>query len=211
MALKDIATIKAYHEERIARFGADASEALGWKACSKQPSRFLDFEQLGDFNGRSVLDIGCGHGDLIDFLSERTENFSYTGIDQAEEFLRIALQRHSKDSRARFLLGEFGSTVLPRSDFVICCGSLNYRNSDVGYLHRMIVRLFEASTIGTAISLLSKVDFPDGVLVSYTPEKVLDFCRQITPYCTLIESSKGDSFTLFLYHKEQAQEFTSIQ
>jgi SAM-dependent methyltransferase len=203
MAIKDVAVVKAYHQSRIARFGAETAEALGWKFRDRQLARFEEFTRMDFFEGCSVLDVGCGHGDLLPALQSVVSEFHYTGIDQSEEFLQIALQRYGREPNARFLLGEFGSTPLPRSDFVICCGALNYRNSDVGYLQRMIVRFFEAANIGVGLNLLGKIDFEDGVLVAHSPAEVLAFCRMISPYVEIRQSPDDDNFTVFMFHENR--------
>ncbi len=204
MAIKDVAVVKAYHKDRIARFGADACEALGWKFRDRQVDRFQQFTHLGSFSGRSVLDVGCGHADLFPVLQSVAPDIQYTGMDQSEEFLQIALRRYGKNPQARFLLGEFATTPLPKSDYVICCGALNYRNSDTGYLQRMIVRLFDAARFGVGLNLLGKVDCDEGILVAHAADEVLAFCRMISPCAELIETPQDDNFTVLLFHGEGA-------
>ena len=85
MSLKDIALVRAYHDHRIERFGIEASEALGWKNRDSQQHRFEELAQIGDLRGCSVLDVGCGHGDLYPYLQERHGEFHYTGIDNVRE------------------------------------------------------------------------------------------------------------------------------
>jgi SAM-dependent methyltransferase len=66
--LIDRATVIHFHRHRIAEFGADSVRALGWVSEASQTSRFEAIAQAGDFNDSSVLDLGCGTGDLKAFL-----------------------------------------------------------------------------------------------------------------------------------------------
>lgn len=201
MQIKDFATVKAYHHERIERFGADACEALGWKNQSSQEKRFAEFLKLGDFSNSSVLDLGCGHGDLFAVLDEKFANINYTGFDQSEAFLEVALQRFGRNRNARFLRGDFATTQLPVADYVICCGALNYRSTNPGYVFEMIARMFASCRLGLGVSLLSAVDFADGILAAYSPQAVLGFCQQLASRVELHEDYGCDDFMVFLYRE----------
>lgn len=202
MGVKDVATVQAYHRDRIRNFGAGSCQSLGWKSEDSQRKRFLDLSEIGDLHGSNVLDVGCGYGDLFPVLKEKYGEFSYTGIENVHTFLEVAVRRFGEDSNARFFLGEFGSMDIPVVDYVLCSGSLSYRNSDPEYLYNMISKLFGSASIGLGLNLLSKVDFEDGVLVSCDPDDAVDFCRRLTPHVEIKADSDKDFFTLFLYHEK---------
>lgn len=205
MGIKDIATVQAYHRDRIHQFGAGSSEALGWKNRQSQFSRFAELCRLADFSACSVLDLGCGHGDLFAYLDERYAGVTYTGIDQTDAFLELAVQRYGSRANCTFYRAEFGSVALPEADYVLCSGALNYRHSEPGYLQRMIVKFFSAARQGMAINLLRRVDFPDGVLVAYDPDEVLDFCRKIAPHAVMHDcGAAADNYTVLLYRNRDA-------
>ncbi|MDA0687745.1 MAG: class I SAM-dependent methyltransferase [Proteobacteria bacterium] len=193
MHIKDLATVKAYHSERVVRFGQDAREALGWKNDDSQRKRFEALLQLGDVSTRSVLDLGCGHGDLYPFLRQHCGAFTYIGVDTMRDFLVVAAARYGKDPHTRFLLSDFSSPQLPVCDFVVCCGALNYRQSDPAYLRQTISRFFGLCTEGLALSLLHRVDFADGILVPTDPEQVWDICRDLNGN-TDIQMADGEDF-----------------
>jgi SAM-dependent methyltransferase len=197
MTLKDTATVRAYHNDRIGRFGVEASEALGWKGQDSQQQRFQDVAGLADFCGHTVLDVGCGHGDLYDFLKGQGD-IQYTGIDNIEAFLEVAVNRFGGHRDAKFLLGDFNTVELPRTDYIICCGALNYRNSDSKYLFKTISKLFDAASLGLGLNLLSKVDFLDGILNVADFDEVLAFCRQLSPQVHVVARPDEDNFTLLL-------------
>ena len=52
-------------------FGEGTSGALGWKSDENQNIRFEILSQIGDMSGLSVLDLGCGHGDLCGYLGRK--------------------------------------------------------------------------------------------------------------------------------------------
>src|SRR6185503_1230336 len=52
--------------------------------------RFERIAQVADLRGRSVLDLGCGLGDLYPFLRKRFGALDYTGIDVVPEMVKKA-------------------------------------------------------------------------------------------------------------------------
>jgi SAM-dependent methyltransferase len=172
---------------------------LGWKADKNQELRLGIFSQLGDFTGRSVLDVGCGHGDLRRLLASYTDNVSYTGIDQMQPFMDVAVARHGTAKNTVFMLGDFTADQLPTADFVIASGALSYRCSAPNFIFTMIAKLYAASAIGLGFNLLSMVDFSGGLLVAYDQATILAYCQSLSGRVELIPDSVGDEFTVFMY------------
>lgn len=202
MSIKDFATVTAYHSERISRFGSDSCEALGWKSSVSQSKRFEHLLQLSGIEGSSVLDLGCGHGDLYLYLRNQFGPFQYTGVDSMSSFLEVAASRFGSDSNVRFLLGEFSSVSLPEAEFVVCCGALNYRQSDPEYLNRMIARFYTLSSKCLVLSLLHRVDHADGVLTPSDPEVVWNSCRELSSLVD-IQMEEGEDFFTVTVHREE--------
>jgi SAM-dependent methyltransferase len=202
MQTKDNAIVKAYHQDRIARFGQSTVEALGWKNEDSQRKRFQDFCDFADLNGKSVLDVGCGQADFYHFLTNRYRDLRYTGIDQSSSFLQEAWRNLEGSTNAKLLIGEFGSALLPVSDYVVCIGALNYRTSESGFIQRMISKLYGISRLGLGLSLLNHLDagFDNGILVSYDPDEIFEYCQQLSGNIRMKNSPETDFFTLFLYH-----------
>jgi SAM-dependent methyltransferase len=199
MEFVDRSVIYRYHLERIEMFGAGTTDALGWKAQENQLKRFEILSQIGDLNGLSVLDVGCGHGDLRGYLGEKYPRIRYAGIDQIEEFLDIATARYGSMPNTTFYLGDCWTAELPNMDYVLACGFLAYRNSEHGFIFRMIEKLFASCRLGLGFNLLKKVDQPQGILVEYDPQLILSYCREMTPKVVLREGYTDDDFTIFMY------------
>lgn len=199
MELIDRSMIYRYHHERMEKFGAGTTRALGWKTEANQQKRFEVLSQIGDMNGLSVLDVGCGHGDLRGFLHQKYPDLRYAGIDQMEEFLDVAIERYGSLPETAFYLGDIWTAELPNMDYVLACGLLSYRNSQTGFIYRMIEKLFSSARLGLGFNLLKKVDHPGGLLVAYDPEKILSFCKDLTPKVALREGYTEDDFTVLMY------------
>jgi SAM-dependent methyltransferase len=121
-----VATCERYRR-RCEEFGYDC-RTLGWnKDC--QWVRFeAALESLRPEDIESVLDVGCGFGDLLGFLRERGWRGQYTGVDIVEDLLDVAQRAYAGDSAARFLLGEVGELGPEmKSGLVVALGVFNHR------------------------------------------------------------------------------------
>ena len=86
-----------------------------YKVFSKLYDKFMEFSDYGAWekqveelikegqpNGKTLLDIGCGTGEL---LLRMTKNYQCDGMDLSEEMLKIA-QRKLKHREVRLFLGD---------------------------------------------------------------------------------------------------------
>ncbi|MFA8434696.1 MAG: trans-aconitate 2-methyltransferase [Marinifilaceae bacterium] len=200
MNLKEKATILHYHRHRQESFDRGTTRALGWKNDYSQQMRYEVLAGVGDLNGCSVLDPGCGYGDLLAFLDERFRDVDYTGLELMPEFLEEAARRFAQRGDCHFYLGDFSRMELPRVDYVLASGAFGYKTGDMTYYYRSIDRFYRASTKGLAFNMLDVAKFPDHPLLrGHDKEAVLTFCRTI---CGKVECREGyleDDFTVFMY------------
>lgn len=199
MNLIDKAIIQRYHQARIQDFGEDTTQALGWKNFYSQQARFAMLEDIGDMNGCSVLDIGCGHGDLRVYLNDKYPQMRYMGIDQMEEFLDIAIERYAHLPETAFFLGDCYSAELPRMDYVLASGSLSYHSTEPDFIYQIITKLFYTCRIALGFNLLSRVEAPGGILMAYNPQQIVEHCHKLTSRVILHEGYFDDDFTVWMY------------
>lgn len=190
--------IQKFHEAKIKQHGSDNAKSLAWHSSEQQLKRFDVLTQVGDINNASVLDIGCGNGDLCVYLAKRCTHFQYSGIDFIQEFLDNAIERAKHVSNATFYLGNFMQGDLPVVDYVFASGSLNYKNNDPEFIFKAITRLYAHCKIGLAFNLLSKTPNSDGILVSYSPEKIVNYCKTLSSNVMLKEGYEEGDFTVLV-------------
>jgi SAM-dependent methyltransferase len=200
MDLLDKANIFHFHGQLIKEFGVSSNAALGWKEPSGQAARFKILSGIGQLNGHSVLDAGCGHADMFAYLIKLYPQLLYYGIEQIPGILQVAIDRYIHLPAVKFYEGDFTTGVLPVVDYTIACGSLNYRNSDDLFIFKTIEKLFNNSRIGLGFNLLSKIEPVTGFLTAYHPDHITGFCRTLTSHVSLIENYYGDDYTVLMYH-----------
>ena len=199
MDFVDRSVIYRFHRERMEMFGEGTANALGWKEEQSQLVRFEILAQIGDMNGLSILDIGCGHGDLRGFLGKLYPGIRYAGIDHMEEFLDIAIARYGHQPDTTFYLGDCWTAEMPNMDYVLASGLLAYKNSGTDFVYRMIDKMFATCRLGLGFNLLKNVNDPDGILVNYDPREILGYCKTLTLKVVLREGYAEDDFTIFMY------------
>ena len=196
MSLFDRARLLSFHRQLMADFGPESVEALAWNDRESQEIRFQQFLALGDFSRASVLDVGCGRGDLKAFLEARFSEVDYTGIDLVPEFLASAQQRFGH--QGQWLLGDVATGDISKVDYVLVSGTLNYRFDEPEQIFQSIERLWQLSAKGIGFNLLKKVEQRSAILQGYTPEIIVRFCESLSAKVTLMEGYLENDFTLLL-------------
>lgn len=180
-AIREISanTVSRY-SARYDRLGYDV-KSLGWGSVEQQRYRFeqtLTYPEL--FSGRSVLDIGCGFGDYLDFLDESAFPIQdYLGLDINPQLIGEAEKRHAGRAGARFevrnLLADAPAGA-PVADVGVMLGLLNFKLGggvdNLTYSRMMMERAF--AMVGEALV----VDFLSARLTSSYPREDVVFYHE---------------------------------
>jgi SAM-dependent methyltransferase len=180
--------LKAHYGELFRRYGAN-HQAVQWSSRETQERRFA---VLCDVIGAtdSVIDLGCGLGDLLGYLRQsRGFQGRYLGLDFVPEFVSHAARAHADDESARFAELDITRDALPADyDVVVTSGMFNNRVDDNwSFLLATVERMFGAARKAAAFNVMSSyVDFEDPALFYCDPLRLFDHLkRQLTPLVTL--------------------------
>ncbi|MEI6896630.1 MAG: class I SAM-dependent methyltransferase [Psychromonas sp.] len=174
-----------------------------------QQERFQALCQPLDFTGKSILDLGCGYGDLKRYLDQSINQqvslnnkvASYLGIDQQHSFIKAARHHFKNSANTEFIKADFSNVVLPKVDIIIASGSLNYRSRQQTYHQKLITAMYEATRYAVAFNLLDSRYFTSGkLLVSHDPHEILKFCRSICTNSQLFDHYAKNDFTIIMKH-----------
>lgn len=181
MNLPDSIAVQKYHRDRILKFGHDSSRALGWTTSESQKARFDAISELiGDLTDKTLLDVGCGHGDLRGYFGDKFPGLKYSGIEQVDSFLDIAVERYGHYPYTSFYSGDFFNAAIPEIDYVVACGALSYRSNDTDYIFKAIRKLFENCREALVFNFLNKIESEEGILVAYDPKVILAYCKTLS-------------------------------
>ncbi len=173
---------------------------VGWHSRLQQLTYLAALIEIGVGPDHSVLDVGCGQGDLYDSLIARGRRGRYTGIDLSPELVASARERFPP---ANFVLGDVLETEIEKHDFVLASGLFDYRTSDSPMrLRATLRRMFELARLGLAWNMFAQAS-PDRPDLYHEPlADLLAFCDALSPHFTLRRDYDPGHLTVYLYHRE---------
>jgi trans-aconitate methyltransferase len=187
------------YSERVRRHGYD-EKALGWGSRKSQARRFAVLSEVGSLNGSSVLDVGCGLGDLHAWMRRKRLRVRYTGVDITPGMVDKARARFPK---TQFRLCDVldGSQPVAAHDFVLSSGIFTHSGrSGIEFLQAMVRRMFALSKQALAFNCLSGwAEEKEHGEFHADPLRVLSFCQTLTPRVVLRHDYHPRDFTIYLY------------
>lgn len=150
----------------------------------------------------SVLDVGCGLGDLCLYLGG---SIPYTGLDINPEMIQIAQRRLPKhygpQLRTCDILSDDGLAV-EEHDFVFSIAVLSHKpkfDDSESYLRRMVTRLYELARIGAVFDLFSsRVSYHMPYQLHVDPAQFLTYCYTLTSVVAIRNDYSPYRFMVYL-------------
>ncbi len=194
--------LKDHYIPRI-RPDREGYEILDWEDRESQYSRFDVLIESVDLQGKSLLDVGCGIGDLCVYLTGKDIKVDYCGVDILEDMIQEAMRRCGGDDC--FLTADIleEEPFLPASfDVAFCSGIFNLETgNNQELLDRFLPKLHSLTRETVVINLLS-VKSPD-VTEGYhyfDPAEVREQSLQIYSAVEIKEDYLNNDFTLICRH-----------
>ncbi len=199
-ASKDHDKVAKVYDQLCRRHG-DSPLALGWRDTESQRIRFDMLTLVGELEGRSVLDVGCGQGDFAGYLDAEGISVDYAGIDLSAEMVGVA---HQKFQGRSFTQADFADpSFQQQADFVMASGCLStIKNDQMGFLTAMVTKMFNLARRSVAFNLLSiyaPSEWRAQELYYYDPVVVINLCFKLTRYVELKHSYLPHDFTIYLH------------
>ena len=202
MELRDKEEAIRRYADRLERLGTTV-QALGWRDRAQQYLRFEILANIDDLDGKSVLDVGCGFGDLLAYLMDAGKRIEYTGIDISPDMVSEAQSRYPS---ARFeCLDLSQQKVEGQFDYVVESGVFNHKVHDnEQFVRDMLSAMFDHCSLGVAANMMtSHVDYRDEYLHYYDPGEILEYTRQLSRYAVIRHDYPLYEFTLFVYKQNR--------
>lgn len=178
-----------FYKEAYDKYGIDA-KALHWYSKETQYVRFdVLISHIKDLQNSSLVDIGCGFGDLILYFEKKKNKPNiYVGIDCEEFMIDICKKRFIDES---FLKLDILKDTLPFADYFICSGAFNILPKN-DFLKAIKV-CYEYSKKGFAFNFLTEKSIHD-----LTTNEIYDFCKSFCEKVTISEEYLHNDTTIFL-------------
>lgn len=195
---EDRGRIQAYYVKHLRKHGPFSAQALSWTNNEAQLIRFQALIGIGDLEGKSILDVGCGLGDLYQFLKLNFDNFSYLGVDLVPEFIEQAREKYFQAKFENWDIMDFPDRSF---DYVLSSGAMSFKVPQHKEKYfQMINKMFKLSTQGVAFNMLDrKGHVDDELFAAYDEKEIIDYCQTLTLNFKLINNYSPQDFTVFLY------------
>ena len=200
MNRKDV--LRKHYEPRIEKF-RENSKVLDWESRDAQFRRFSAMTDNLDLNGKSILDVGCGCGDLYGMLKNKGMKVSYTGVDILEKMVQRAEECYpGTEFRCADIFQEDfcpeNGLGCPRFDITYASGifNLNAGNNEqflkkaVPVLARLAEEIFVFNLLNP-----SSPDRDDRYFY-YEPSKAIDLASEWVQDIEVIEGYLDNDYTL---------------
>lgn len=187
----------AYWDDRASKAITDC-ERVEWSKRT-QLIRFEAFLRQNDITGKTLLDVGCGVGDLWQHLQRRNIICDYEGFDISPVMINRCRERFPN---VVFGSGDFVAWGQGKSfDYSIAVGIHNIKLTCGWDIFVETTRKqFELSRIAAHVSILT--DRYSGFashIQAWSAEKVLAMALEITPYVSLRHDYLPNDFSITLY------------
>jgi SAM-dependent methyltransferase len=177
---------------------------------TSREGQFKRFEILTDpiSKSHSIVDVGCGLGEMLRFLRKNNYTGQYLGLDFLPEFITAANSKFKNDSNAEFIEYDVCRDELPEKyHYILMSGIFNNKMpKNQSFMFDTITKLYDKCYCGLAFNALSThVEYQDDTLYYSNPMLVFDYCKKnLTPFVSLKHDylTKPDGFpyeyTMFL-------------
>jgi SAM-dependent methyltransferase len=157
---------------------------------------------VGFMPPQSILDIGCGRGDMCHFIADFFNGQSpYTGVDHNPIMSDLAKQKYGYD----VLTGAFETMELQKHDWVVASGVFTQRrcekeDTDLQKLFADIDIMYNLANTTVAFNLLSPINNTHHEGFFYVhPGLVMDMLIEKYRYVTVRHNYANDVYTVLIY------------
>jgi SAM-dependent methyltransferase len=198
MKTEDELRIGAYFDRLVDQHG------YGFRACDAHSLTTLEvrWQALADamdYTGKSVLEVGCGFGDLGAFILSRYRDVDYLGIDISPRMVDEGRKEHPElDLRAESV---YDLDPAETFDVVLAQGIFYLLGSDAEEkMHALMTKLFGLANDVFALCTSSAWSANQDPNEFYAdPVEVLSFAHQLTPAVVLRHDYHPGDFAMYLY------------
>ena len=206
--LKKTEKIRTYYESKMGQGLPDYS-VLGWESEKAQQLRFDMLLKAVSLDGKSLLDVGCGMGNLLEYLDSKGISVKYTGVDILGSMIEYA--------ECKKLKGEFccvdvfdGDSFDGRTfDIVYTSGIFNLNlGNNREFLFKALKKMLELADEAVVFNLLHK-DSParEEKYFYYDQEEVSKLLKDFPGIEKVIinEQYLNNDFTVVCYKKRSSK------
>ncbi len=197
MSWFDYSNLTEDYDKALKQFGPGPKALLWWDYRS-MAMRFRALVIDLPIEGKTIMDAGCGMGDLLPYLYAKSGDFKYLGVDKNAEFIKIAKQRYEGHD---FKVGDPFNQRVGLFDVVLSSGVMNGNTRNwLSKRKRMIAGLYDQTGEILAFNMAGGLKpIPNDSLIAYADaSEIAEFCRTLTPRVELKTGYLPKDFTIVM-------------
>ena len=192
---------KESYQKTFKKYGVH-HKSLHWTSKKAAEIRYRELVADLDFEGRSILDVGCGFGDIIPFIKQKAKLFQYTGVDIVPEFIKVNREKypHHKFVKRDY----FADPIKKIFDIIISSGTLNTNIKEpYRFRKKAIKTMFEHAGERFGFNMAGGRPQPEnkkGYKVYYADsEEILKYCLTLTRKIIFRHHYHSKDFTIVMF------------
>ena len=191
-------------------YDEDDAVKVGWADKKQQEKRWDVLLDIGFKNGDSILDFGCGIGDLYGYMKKKYKNFTYYGVDVNHGYIKIAKEKYPD---VKFKVINDILDISFNYDWFIASGVFTVYNTTEN-LKYYIKKAFNQCKKGSSFNLIKQRYYPN---IDDTLEKRRGYSKKVVHKIfkkeydnvqIVDEYLKPDKeFTVYIYKNKTNEQF----
>jgi len=171
--------LKNYYQQLLNQHGDDIQSVQH----VSRASQFKRFEILHaiDESAKSILDIGCGLGDMYQYLLNNNFKGQYLGVDFLADFIKLSEEKYKNNLQANFQCCDLTQQDIPQGyDYILLSGVFNNKMpNNEEFMLNTLKKMYKSANKGIAFNAMSTyVDYQDEQLYYTDPLAIFDFCKR---------------------------------
>jgi SAM-dependent methyltransferase len=200
MSFFNLSDLTEDYEKSLKEYGAGPKALLWWDYRS-MAIRFRELVTDISIDGKSILDAGCGMGDLLPFLYAKSTSFRYLGVDTNKGFINIAKERYEGH---QFKVADPFKHKVGDFDVVISSGVMN--GNRPGWLEQrkqMIKALFDQANQALVFNMAGglKPIKHDSLIAYADAQEIFTYCGTLSKRVILRTQYLKKDFTIVMFKK----------
>jgi len=186
------------YKKSLAEHG-ESPRALLWRNYKIAAVRYKELVADIPVEGKTILDAGCGMGDLLPFLYAKSTDFRYLGVDTNKGFIEIAKKRYEGHE---FKVANPFNEKIEGYDVIISSGVMSGNVDDwMEKRKKAIAHLFGLANETLAFNMSGGLtNIPNTTLNAFASlEGIQAFCATLTTRLIVRNHYSSKGFTIVMF------------
>lgn len=177
-------------------------KSVNWGSIDSQELRFKKLFEIGNLEKNSILDVGCGIGDMYSYIQKNKINVEYSGLDITPKMIELCKDRFPQNKNQFNCIDILTlDSASMQYDYVFASGIFYLLNEDpLEIALELIHKMFSFSRKGLAFNSLSswskKIEDTEFYM---DPIEILQRLKNHYSRIAFMHNYHPSDFTIYLY------------